>query len=326
MNPENKPLIIRVPKEKPPFPHDVTIGSGTVTIYEETWQKGPKGEKVPALRYKLYWSVGKETERRIKHDWREAYRAAATQANLLNSADRPPTADHMQRITDQASLYRTCVVKLKPFNVLPETACDTLADAYQRMGIEGFDRFVKVYGPRLQKTEDKPVKDLVTKYCEVIFETRDEKGAPIPKTANEKRKHRILTDLVKKFGEEMIGGVQAQPLLVHLEEGKPQEDAFNKRLYCVRGFFVWARDFPKALPKGVETEPELIDYKEVPDANPQIFPVPHIARLYSKVMDRDMVLALFLPTRYFLRQEECMKIQGEHFIRGADGLPIVSGR
>lgn len=288
-------------------------GSVAVKVSPEKWTPNKTG--IPAIRYKIKWTIGKHKESKIKHTEKDAKLFAKEKAKELDSEHRPASVKSMEEQRRDAVLYRECCNALYASKMDPLTACRFMARLLELMDLEGVEKLVAVILPQMRKCQPLLVETGVKAYSLLLFKDGE------PQTPDEKRKHRCFELFNAKYAAMDFRFVSAQMVKDFLDEATASQDIRNKFLYALRGLFDWARDFKMALPAHVDTVCDFIIGKKPEKSDAEIYDVMEFAWLASFAVDREMVCALTLSGQHFVRQDEAKEMKGEYFTRDADGTP-----
>jgi hypothetical protein len=296
-----------------PAPSLIKAGSIVLRVNPERWKKS--GAKTPAIRFRVSHRLGKQRISGVFHDPETLVKDAKNWAKLLDSDGCPRSATAIKEQRRQAMLFNECHELLASHRLDPVSACRFIARLLEVMDLEGIEKLTAVYLPLLRKCRPLFVHAGVASYRQFLFKNGK------PETKNEKRKDKCLELFDARFGGTQYHFVTVEQIRAFLKDSTSSADMQNKFLYCLRAHFQWARDDKESLPARMETVCDLVEGRKPDKAEPEIYPVRAFAWLAALAVDREMVLALTLVGQHFVRQEEALKLRGEHFHRDYAGTP-----
>lgn len=310
-----------VPPKPQGYPRDVAEGSAFVTIYCERWEQHQGPKRITKYRFKLRWWVGEEEMILIVHDEDKAIFQAKAKARELNAENRPPSKEVYEVVQQKALKYDICAGYLEGTGVTPVEACLEYGKLHNRMGPSQLEALMHVEAPRYEKVKPIICGELVDWNRTIIVGTIPLVDAKPSGTKHQKRQGVILDKFKRTFEKVPMMALSAKEVEQFLEDEFEGADSFNKALGCLRELFTRVRDFDLALKCDAPTVCDQIHTREVKHTKGEVLAVGLLIRLLHLCFDQECVLALFLVTHNFCRQEEVEKLLGEHFLRDAAGLP-----
>lgn len=303
------------------YPRKVACHSSFVTIYCEPWEQREGSSRKVAIRFKIRWKLGKDTLTKILHDEAEAKQEAKRIAKELHDTNRPPDKATFRAMADKSAIYDECVKSLAGTGLTPLAACLEMGKLHRDLGTESLDAMLHVEGPLYAKAKRIPCGELVDRNRAAILGAIPLVDGKPSETKHQHRQGAILDKFKRRFLDVSMLGLSAKDLEDFLEAEFKCTSSFNKALGCLRQLFTRARDFDQALKAEALTVCDRIKMREVNHTKGEVFAVGLLIRLLTLCFDQECVLALFLVTHNFCRQEEVEKLLGEHFLRDAAGLP-----